>query len=78
MDKYELTAHDRCDVNPVEQAMVVWSKPDVAVESGSPAILLFCMHHSNDFGPELMAQGFKATTDNREQLTKKAVGAEVS
>lgn len=78
MDTYELTAHDRCDSNRVEQARVVWTMPDTKGDSGEPLILMFCKHHSEKFGPGLMAQEFKAIADTREELTKRAVGAEVS
>lgn len=78
MDKYELTAHDRCDSNRVEQARVVWVMPDAKGESGEPLFLMFCKHHSEKYGPDLTAQGWKAIADTREELTKRAVGAEVS
>lgn len=71
MNAVELTAHDRCDVNRVEQARVVWTKDGIGE-------LMFCHHHSEKFGAELTAQGFKAVADNRHELTKRAVGAEVS
>lgn len=75
----ELTAHDRCDVNRVEQGRVLWMLPDSSGEcTGDPLSLMLCHHHSEKYGPALTAQGFKAIADNREELTKKAVGAEVS
>lgn len=79
MMSIELTAHHRCDVNRVEQARVVWAKPDVPGDfTGDPIDLMFCSHHSEKYGPELTAQGWIAVGDTRTDLTKRAVGAEVS
>lgn len=75
----EITAHDRCDVNRVEQGRVLWMLPDSRGEfTGDPLSLMLCSHHSEMHGPELTAQGWEAVADNREELTTKAVGAEVS
>lgn len=75
----EITTFDRCDVNRVEQGRVLWMLPDSRGEAtGDPLTLIFCSHHSENYGPTLIAQGWEAIADNREELSNKAVGAEVS
>lgn len=75
----ELTSFDRCDVNRVEQGRVLWMLPDSKGQAtGDPLTLVFCSHHSEMYGPEMTAQGWEAIADNRTELTKRAVGAEVS
>ena len=75
----ELTAHDRCDVNRVEQGRVLWMLPESRGEfTGDPLSLIFCHHHSEEYGPTMTAQDWEAIADNREELTRHSVGAEVS
>lgn len=75
----ELTAFDRCDVSRVEQARVRWRLPNkTGKHTEQPLELLFCKHHSEQYETELDAQGWVMVANNREQLTKRAVGAEVS
>lgn len=79
MEPVELTSFDRCDVNPVEQALVVWIKPNaIGKYTGEHLKLLFCKHHSELYTAKLGARGFEVVEDKRADLTKRAVGAEVS
>lgn len=79
MEPVELTSFDRCDVNRVEQARVVWIKPTkIGKNTGEHLTLMFCKHHSEKYSDALGAQGFEILEDGRADLTKRAVGAEVS
>lgn len=63
LDEYpELTAHDRCD-RCGAQAYIRWAK--------GPQDIITCVHHGNKYEVDLIAQGFDAVQDNRDQLSVK-------